>query len=80
MRIAAKVTHKKYGIRRYPARADILLKRAIVIIIAIQSRMISIKARKGFWSPKKSADHIILRRSCNAKKENAVFFFPLCMD
>jgi hypothetical protein len=69
---AAKLTQRIYGTSRYEAVLDTLWNLKIVSIIAPHSRIISIRASKGFLRPKKRIDQSVLSASCRPNTTKAI--------
>ena len=46
----------------------------MVAAIAIHNKTISITAKNGFWSPKKSTDHTMFKNNCTPNAKTAVLF------
>jgi hypothetical protein len=63
LRIEAKVTHRRYGNRRYEDTFETFLNSIIVSTINPHNNNISVRASTGFFIPKKSIDQRVFRIS-----------------
>lgn len=61
LRIAAKLTHKRYGVSNHPLAGEIVLLKRMRIKILPHNKRISINAAIGIFKPKNSIDQIALK-------------------
>jgi hypothetical protein len=67
LRILAKVTHNRYGKKRYPANFLVLNNLIVKTKIKIHKIKIFRNAKNGVFSPKNKTDHKKLKNNCAIK-------------